>query len=108
LFSTLGDKSDSEFIAKNLFDAFRLLLDWETKLADPKFIQEYVRFLEKEAETEEIIFRTKKKYTTKFHPELIKLMAHSKALMHPQLLPNICPSSLSQPSKQPYLSSEDK
>ncbi|KAJ8670119.1 hypothetical protein QAD02_001378 [Eretmocerus hayati] len=102
---TLSPESNSEFIAQNLFDALRLANDWETKLEDPAFLEEYERHLEAEIELEREYFRTKRKYRPTFHPELVRLMVHSKALMHPHILPLAFPYTSS--TLKTYLHSEE-
>ncbi|OXU20302.1 hypothetical protein TSAR_000632 [Trichomalopsis sarcophagae] len=104
---TLGAHIGSEFIAQNLADAFQLVSDWELKFTDETFSKEYAEFLDAEIEQEKIFFKTKRKYKNQFHPELIKLMVDSKALMHPQLLPTVFPNSTSIHDKLKYLSSEE-
>lgn len=104
----MSDRSESEFRAQNLLDALKLVSDWELMLAEPAFSEDYVDTLQLEVDKEKIHYGTRRKYQVKFHPELVKLMADSKALMHPQLLPTAYPSSLDISSNQAYLPSENQ
>ena len=105
---TLGDKPDSEFRAWNLEDALDLVSDWESKLSEPLFLKEYLHHIEKETEEEKDSYHCRQKYQPQFHPELIRLMADSKALMHPQLLPTTLPSTLNLNHNEKYLHSEER
>lgn len=80
---------------------------WESKLADPKFLEKYTGWIHNEAEQEKIYQANRRKYKSKFHPELINVMLNSPALMHSQLLPEIFPYYFSY-KQNAYLSSEEK
>ncbi|XP_014218388.1 uncharacterized protein LOC106646780 [Copidosoma floridanum] len=106
--STLGTNDNSKFLAGNFFDALQLISDWESKLDDPVFSNEYVEGLETEEKKEILYFENSQKYIPNFHPELIKLMAESKALQHPQMLPEVFPRTVTGSNKTiRYLPSEE-
>lgn len=107
-FSALSKAEDATFTAQNLSHALILMSDWESMLADPTFLEKYLKFLESEAEVEKNVNATKRRYTLKIHPDLFKLMGDSEALMYPQLLPTAFPSCLTLSGKPPYLLSEEK
>lgn len=58
--------------------------------------------------TEMDYIKQRRSFSPKFHPELLKLMACSRALMHPSLLPDRFPIYLSVKQKIPFLPSEEK
>lgn len=91
----------------NLPDALKLVHDWETKLSDSKFLEEYIAWIHKESEQEKIYQANRRKYKSKFHPELMRIMVNSKALMHSHLLPDIFPYYFSY-KQNAYLPSEEK
>ena len=81
--------------------------DWEKKFEDTQFLKEYTKFLEIEAEMDRRMFQTKRRYKPKFHSELIKIMTSSKALMHPQLLPEAFPIFFPTARRSIYFKSEE-
>lgn len=83
-----------------------LIDDWVSKLSDPTFLEEYTNWLKVEKETAITLANSKRKYSMKFHYELIKVMCESKALMHPHLLPEIFAHSTA--AKKDYLRSEEQ
>lgn len=103
----MSSSPNSTFIAQNLWDALQLVSDWEEKLENPQFLKYYTNFLEAEAEMDRMMFGKKRRYKPKFHPELIKIMSNSKALMHPQLLPEAFPTFFPTATRNIYLKSEE-
>ncbi|KAJ8670120.1 hypothetical protein QAD02_001379 [Eretmocerus hayati] len=91
---------------QNLPYALELLHDWELKLEDSQFFEDYISFVENEIEIEKVRHDLKRKDYVQFHPELMNLMLESKALIHPQLLPTTFSSCLIT-IKPAYLKSEE-
>ncbi|KAL7301271.1 hypothetical protein TKK_0006010 [Trichogramma kaykai] len=104
---TLAGNKNSLLLADNLDDALKLVSDWEKKLEDENFASEYTHFLQQESKIEYDYFTTRRKYRPRFHPELIRLMANSKALMHPKLLPEIFPITIIPRCARVYSTSEE-
>lgn len=102
----MKETSNSASIASNLEDAFKLITDWETKLSDSNFLEEYTEWLRVEIENAITFANSKRRYKIRFHFELIKLMCESKALLHPYLLPELFPDGTR--AKKDYLLSEEK
>ncbi|KAF7992381.1 hypothetical protein HCN44_001706 [Aphidius gifuensis] len=84
----MQDPDHPLFNISNLPDALKLVEDWEKKLADKQFCNNYIRQLEMDIEYEKKLDIRKHKYSANFNPELFELLMHSKALMYPQLLPH--------------------
>lgn len=104
----LSNGPNSAFNAANLSDALKLVSDWETKLLDNKFCEDFKKTIADEDAIKKIYFTNRWKYIPKFHPDLKKLFMESKALMYPQLLPEIpFKSELNKFIRSPYLKSEE-
>ncbi|XP_029038118.1 uncharacterized protein LOC114873691 [Osmia bicornis bicornis] len=104
----LSNGPNSAFNATNLPDALKLVSDWENKFLDNKFYEDFKKTFADEDAIKKIYQSNKWKYVPKFHPELKKLFLESKALMYPQLLPQIpFRSELMKFVRSPYLKSEE-
>ncbi|XP_033340085.2 gon-4 like protein muscle wasted isoform X1 [Megalopta genalis] len=104
----LSNGLNSAFNAANLVDALKLMSDWENKFLDNKFSEDLKKTVLDENAVNEIYSSNKWKYTPKFHPELKKLFMESKALMYPQLLPELpFKSDINKYTRTPFLKSED-
>ncbi|KAK2574977.1 hypothetical protein KPH14_008740 [Odynerus spinipes] len=104
----LSNGPNSAFNVENLSDALKLVSDWEKKFLDPKFHEEFKKNMEDENAIKKIYLTNKWKYVPKFHAELEKIFLESKALMYPQLLPDVPFKSESMKyTKSPYLRSEE-
>ncbi|XP_076630672.1 gon-4 like protein muscle wasted isoform X2 [Colletes latitarsis] len=104
----LSNGPNSAFNAANLSDALKLISDWEAKFLDNTFCENFKKTIADEDAVKKIYITNKWKYTSKFHPELKKLFIESKALMYPQLLPEIpFRSELNKFMRSPYLKSEE-
>ncbi|XP_078042869.1 gon-4 like protein muscle wasted isoform X2 [Augochlora pura] len=104
----LSNGPNSAFNAANLADALKLMSDWEDKFLDNKFSEDFRKTVVDENTVNEIYSSNKWKYIPKFHPELKKLFMESKALMFPQLLPDIpFKNDLNKYTRTPFLKSED-
>lgn len=79
------DKND-HLIIHNLKPALKLISDWEIELSvnKPENTQ-LVRFLESEMNK----LRKNLSHTMQFSERILKLIAHSKVFMYPELLPKI-------------------
>ncbi|XP_076652630.1 gon-4 like protein muscle wasted isoform X2 [Halictus rubicundus] len=104
----LSNGPNSAFNAENLADALKLVSDWENKFLDNQFSEDFEKTVLDENTVNEIYSSNKWKYVPKFHPELKKLFMESKALMYPQLLPELpFKSDLNKNMRRPYLKSEN-
>ncbi|XP_043256320.1 GON-4-like protein [Colletes gigas] len=104
----LSNGPNSAFNAANLSDALKLVSDWEDKFLDDTFCENFKKTIADEDAVKKIYIANRWKYTSKFHPELKKLFMESKALMYPQLLPEIpFRSELNKFMRSPYLKSEE-
>lgn len=102
----MSNGPNSAFNVANLPDALTLASDWENKFLDNKFSDDFKKTMTDEEAVKKI---NKCKYIPKFHPELKKLFMESKALMYPQLLPEMpFKSELNKFMRSPYLRSEEK
>ncbi|KAK9295017.1 hypothetical protein QLX08_010551 [Tetragonisca angustula] len=101
----LSNGPNSAFNVANLPEALTLVSDWENKFLDNKFSEDF----KKTMTDEETVKKTNKcKYIPKFHLELKKIFMGSKALMYPQLLPEMpFRSELNKFMRSPYLRSEE-
>ncbi|KAK1120243.1 hypothetical protein K0M31_012607 [Melipona bicolor] len=101
----LSNGPNSAFNVANLPDALTLVFDWENKFLDNKFSEDFKKSMMDEEAVKKI---NKCKYIPKFHPELKKLFMESRALMYPQLLPEMpFRSELNKFMRSPYLKSEE-
>lgn len=101
----LSNGPNSAFNVANLPDALTLVSDWENKFLDNKFSEDFKKSMMDEEAVKKI---NKCKYIPKFHPELKKLFMESRALMYPQLLPEMpFRSELNKFMRSPYLRSEE-
>ncbi|KOX69503.1 GON-4-like protein [Melipona quadrifasciata] len=101
----LSNGPNSAFNVANLPDALTLVSDWENKFLDNKFSEDFKKSMIDEEAVKKI---NKCKYIPKFHPELKKLFMESRALMYPQLLPEMpFRSELNKFMRSPYLRSEE-
>ncbi|XP_012144630.2 gon-4 like protein muscle wasted isoform X1 [Megachile rotundata] len=104
----LSNGPHSAFNVANLPDALKLISDWENKFLDNKFCEDFKKSFADEDAIKKIYLTNKWKYIPKFHPELKKLFMESKALMYPQLLPEIpFRSELNKFARSPYVRSEE-
>ncbi|PBC30988.1 GON-4 protein [Apis cerana cerana] len=104
----LSNGPNSAFNVVNLPDALKLIFDWEKKFLDNEFSEDFKKTLIDEDPIKKIYLVQKHKSASIFHPELKKLFMESKALMYPQLLPEIPfrPESIKF-VRLPYLKSEE-
>ncbi|XP_076303648.1 gon-4 like protein muscle wasted [Lasioglossum baleicum] len=102
----LSNGPNSAFNAANLPDALKLVSDWENKFLDNQFSEDFEKTALDENTVNEIYSSNRWKYVPKFHPELKKLFMESKALMYPQLLPEL-PFKSDLKVRGPYLKSEN-
>ncbi|XP_076244859.1 gon-4 like protein muscle wasted [Calliopsis andreniformis] len=104
----LSTGPNSAFNVANLPHALKLMSDWEDKFLDNKFCEDFKKTIADEDTVKKIYLSNKWKYVPKFHPELKKLFMESKALMYPQLLPEVpFRGDLSKYVRSPYLKSEE-
>ncbi|KAG7203190.1 hypothetical protein KM043_010297 [Ampulex compressa] len=104
----LSNGPNSAFNVENLLDALKLISDWENKFLEEKFCDSFERAIADEDTIKKIYLTNRWKYKPKFHPELEKLLMESKALMYPQLLPEVPFRSGSRGyTESPYLKSEE-
>ncbi|XP_012272337.1 GON-4-like protein isoform X2 [Orussus abietinus] len=104
----LSNGSNSAFNVENLPDALALVAAWEKKFLDPKFKAEYIDMIEDEDGIGKVYANYSCKYIPKFHPELEKLLMECKALIYPQLLPEMPPRcNLHKCVRLAYLKSEE-
>lgn len=99
---------NSAFNAINLPEALKLVSSWEEKFLDNKFCEEYKKSVAAEDVIRKIYLSNRWTYIPKFPPEMKNLLAESKALMHPQLLPEgPFKSETTKYTRTPYLKSEE-
>ncbi|XP_071861191.1 gon-4 like protein muscle wasted [Bombus fervidus] len=104
----LSNGPNSAFNVANLPDALKLVSDWENKFLDNKFSEDFKKAMADGDAIKRIYLKNRYKCIPKFHPELKKLFMDSKALMYPQLLPEIpFRSELNKYVRPPYLKSEE-
>ncbi|XP_017765424.1 PREDICTED: GON-4-like protein [Eufriesea mexicana] len=104
----LSNGPNSAYNVVNLPDALKLVSDWESKFLDNKFSEDFKKAIADEDMVKKIYLTNKWKYIPKFHPELKKLFMESKALMYPQLLPEVpFRNELNKFMRSPYLKSEE-
>ncbi|XP_046423902.1 GON-4-like protein [Neodiprion fabricii] len=105
----LSNGENSAFNAINLPDALELVSDLETQFKDPKSRQNYIEFLNQEIELGKARLKQKMRYIPKYYPAIKNLLLKGKALIYPQLLPEIpfghCPKRVKMNT---YLKSEDQ
>lgn len=103
----LSNGSNSAFNAENLEEALKLISIWENKFSNTRFYADF-----KQSITDNIVktktCTNKHIYTEEFLPELENLFVESKALMYPQLLPQMPFRSGVKFTKSTYLKSEEK
>ncbi|XP_046823154.1 GON-4-like protein isoform X1 [Vespa crabro] len=104
----LNNGPNSAFNIENVFDALKLVSDWENKFLDPKFHEEFKKHIEDENTIKTKHLKNRWEYIPQFSPDLIKLFIESKALIYPQLLPDIpFKSELTKYTKLPFLKTEE-
>ncbi|XP_076751273.1 gon-4 like protein muscle wasted [Xylocopa sonorina] len=102
----LSNGPTSAFNVANLADALKLVSNWENKFLDNKFAEDYKKTIV-DQDTEQKMYDTNR-CKCNFHPELKKLFIESKALMYPQLLPEIpFKNEYNKFIRYPYLKSEE-
>jgi len=105
----LSNGPNSAFNAENLEEALKLVSTWENKFSDSKFYLKFQKIMADEIAKVKMYRMNKWRYNEQFLPELEELFVESKALMYPQLLPQIpFKSGLKKNIKSPYLKSEEK
>ncbi|XP_066592416.1 uncharacterized protein mute isoform X2 [Prorops nasuta] len=104
----LSNGPNSAFNVSNLQDALNLVSAWEHKFVDTKFFEKFKEIVTEEMTVKKIYQRNKYKYIPRFPPELEELFVESKALMYPQLLPEM-PFNAEHTKyvKTPYFKSEE-
>lgn len=108
-FRYLSNGPNSAFNVGNISDALKLVSDWENKFLEPKFHEEFKKHMEDENTIKTMRLKNRWEYIPQFYPDLIKLFVESKALIYPQLLPDIpFKSELTKYTKSPFLKPEEK
>ncbi|KAF7394714.1 hypothetical protein HZH66_007888 [Vespula vulgaris] len=104
----LSNGPNSAFNVGNISDALKLVSDWENKFLEPKFHEEFKKHIEDENTIKTMRLKNRWEYIPQFYPDLIKLFVESKALIYPQLLPDIpFKSELTKYTKSPFLKPEE-
>lgn len=104
----LSNGQNSAFNAENLEDALKLISDWENKFSDAKFYADFKKNIADDI-TKTKYRSNKWKHTQQFFSELEELFIESKALMYPQLLPQVpFKSGIKKNTKSTYCKSEEK
>ncbi|KAI4502066.1 hypothetical protein M0802_002748 [Mischocyttarus mexicanus] len=100
--------SNSAFNVANIFDALKLVSDWENKFLDAEFKKKFEKYIEDENNMKKMCLKRKSEYIPKFNSDLIKLFVESKALMYPQLLPDIpFQNELTKHTKSSFIEPEE-
>ncbi|XP_015180544.1 PREDICTED: uncharacterized protein LOC107068544 isoform X2 [Polistes dominula] len=100
--------SNSAFNVENINDALKLVSDWEEKFDDTEFQEKFKKYIEDQHNMKIMYLKNKRKYVSELNPDLIKLFVESKALMYPQLLPNIpFQNELTKYTKSPLTKPEE-
>lgn len=104
----MSNGPNSAFNAENLEDALKLVSTWENKFSDSKFNADFKKHVTNEIAKSKLYRASQRKRIDEFFPELEELFIRSKALMYPQLLPEIpFRSGLNKNVKSQYLRPEE-
>ncbi|XP_029163698.1 uncharacterized protein LOC114935123 [Nylanderia fulva] len=102
----LSNGPNSAFNAENLEEALKLISTWENKFSDTRFYANFKRnIIDNVAKIKTCT--NERIHTAEFLPELEQLFVESKALMYPQLLPQIPFRSGVKLRKSTYLKAEE-
>ncbi|XP_070151329.1 uncharacterized protein Mute isoform X1 [Polyergus mexicanus] len=85
----LSNGPNSAFNAENLEAALKLISTWEKKFSDTQFYTDFKQNITNNIVKTKMCHINKRIYIEEFLPEIKKLFVESKALMYPELLPEI-------------------
>lgn len=107
-FRYLSNGPNSAFNAENLEEALRLVSTWENKFSDTQFYTNFKQSITNNIAKTKMCHTNKRIYIEEFHPEVEKVLVESKALMYPELLPQMPFRGGTKLTKSTYSRSEEK
>ncbi|XP_025269827.1 uncharacterized protein LOC105249161 isoform X1 [Camponotus floridanus] len=80
---------NSAFNAENLEEALKLVSTWENKFSDTQFYTDFKQSITDNIAKTKMCHTNRRIYVEEFLPEVEKILVESKALMYPELLPQM-------------------
>lgn len=89
-------------------EALKLVSTWENKFSDTQFYTDFKQSITDNIAKTKMCHTNRRIYVQEFLPEVEKVLVESKALMYPELLPQMPFRSGTKLSKSTYSRAEEK